>query len=149
MMRALCYWMRQFVKKQLNEVSHGKILATVITLALNKRTKSILFNRLFFQSQGKTKVIQILFQKSKSLQEKLWVFNFFNQMHWTVSARSPWQFSKKLNLEEPDLRQACPLTYVKREVLLGILTPTLKSHKHIINRKTQPKLTKFPCASSL
>lgn len=77
MMRALCYWMRQFVKKQLNEVSHGKNLATVITLALNKRTKSILFNRLFFQSQGKTKVIQILFQKSKSLQEKLWVFNFF------------------------------------------------------------------------
>lgn len=77
MMRALCYWMRQFVKKQLNEVSHGKNLATVITLALNKRTKSILFNRLFFQSQEKTKVIQILFQKSKSLQEKLCVFNFF------------------------------------------------------------------------
>lgn len=45
--------MRQFVKKQLNEVSHGKNLATVITLALNKRTKSILFNRLFFQSQEK------------------------------------------------------------------------------------------------
>lgn len=49
----------------------GKFLLAVITLALNKRTKSILFNRLFFQSQGKTKVIQILFQKSKSLQEKL------------------------------------------------------------------------------